>query len=150
SPAPREREGPNPKGWEGEGRASVARETLTRLAFARHPLPRCGRGVNSPSAPLAARPPAALARLGADAGFLLLGARRDLPQRGDDVGELRLGARLVAVERRLHRREMLRRGAAAAADDAGAGVARHPGIGGHQRRRPVIADLAVDIVGDAA
>jgi hypothetical protein len=29
-PAPREREGPGPKGWEGEGIAS--RATLTRLA----------------------------------------------------------------------------------------------------------------------
>ena len=30
SPALREREGPNPKGWEGEGRAGI--DTLTRLA----------------------------------------------------------------------------------------------------------------------
>src|SRR5215468_2616520 len=92
SPAPREREGPNPKDWEGEGRASVARETLTRLAFARHPLPRCGRGVKLSSPPLAARPPAAFAGLGDDAGFLLLGAGGDLPERGDDVGKVRLGA----------------------------------------------------------
>src|SRR5437868_1236036 len=42
SPASREREGPTPEGWEGEG-LSVA-DTLTRLAYARHPLPRCGRG----------------------------------------------------------------------------------------------------------
>ena len=31
SPAPREREGPAPKGWEDEGRASG--DTLTRLAL---------------------------------------------------------------------------------------------------------------------
>src|SRR5258705_8250222 len=33
SPAPREREGPSPQGWEGEGsHKTVAAETLTRLA----------------------------------------------------------------------------------------------------------------------
>src|SRR5437879_9385287 len=43
SPAPREREGPTPKGWEGEGAPSG--ETLTRLGLRpRHPLPHCGRG----------------------------------------------------------------------------------------------------------
>src|SRR5260370_41664866 len=45
SPALRERKGPTPKAWEGEGRCD-GKHTLTRLAAfaARHPLPRCGRG----------------------------------------------------------------------------------------------------------
>src|SRR5437660_9925644 len=43
SPAPREREGPAPKAWEGEG-LSVA-DTLTWPPLrVGHPLPRCGRG----------------------------------------------------------------------------------------------------------
>ena len=47
SPAPREREGPDAKRREGEGFAeSQGGGTLTRLATARHPLPRCGRGAS--------------------------------------------------------------------------------------------------------
>src|SRR5262249_22775806 len=40
SPAPREREGPTPQVWEGEGRWRDPHPAR----FARHPLPRCGRG----------------------------------------------------------------------------------------------------------
>src|SRR5207249_550664 len=48
---PRRRPGekPDPQGREGEGRTGG--DTLTRLAVARHPLPRCGRGVSTPSSP---------------------------------------------------------------------------------------------------
>ena len=49
-----------------------------------------------------------------------------------------------------HRRHMHRAGAAAAADDPRAAVAREPGIGRHHLRRAAVADLAVAVFGDAA
>ena len=54
------------------------------------------------------------------------------------------------IERVAQRLQMLGRSAAAAADDARAGVAYHLGVFRHQLRRAVIADVAFLVVRDAA
>src|SRR5947209_7759888 len=43
SPALREREGPTPKGWEGEGLLGIGHPHPPSGFAVRHPLPRCGR-----------------------------------------------------------------------------------------------------------
>ena len=45
SPALREREGPTPKVWEGEGLRGTIALTRPRLRLG-HPLPQCGRGAS--------------------------------------------------------------------------------------------------------
>ena len=75
------------------------------------------------------------------------GDRTELRLDGREVG---LGTRHVRFERRAHAAQVLRRRAAAAADDARAGIERKPGVDRHQLGRAVEADGAVDILRDAA
>ena len=56
----------------------------------------------------------------------------------------------VPVERGAHRREVLRRRAAAAADDARAGVDRKPRVVGHQLGRAGVVDVLAAELRDAA
>src|SRR5262249_23183417 len=84
------------------------------------------------------------------AAELVLGAGRDLAELGGDGLKAWLLARLVAVEGGADVGKVARRGAAAAADDAGAGVAGEAGIDRHLLGRPVVLDLTLDVVGDAA
>ena len=91
--------------------------------------------------------PRTLADALADRTWPAVGERADL---GDDRVEVRAGDRSCAIDGRPHRREVLRRCAAAAADDAGAGVDGERGVARHQLGGAGVHDLGALEVGDAA
>src|SRR5439155_9293960 len=66
SPALREREGPAPKAWEGEGLRGPGTLTRPRPSARGHPLPRCGRGFEprrlAMSPPALVKPPGFMVR----------------------------------------------------------------------------------------
>ena len=79
----------------------------------------------------------------ARASCLLARRRGDQrPDPRDDVVDARARRLGVGVERDAHGGEMLRRGAAAAADDARAGIDREADIVGHQLGRAGVVDVA--------
>src|SRR5690242_14208136 len=83
-------------------------------------------------------------------GVVALGQSRYRSEPLLDQRDRRPLLRDMGIERAPHGREMRGRRAAAAADDAGAGIAGEPRIVGHQFRGAGIVDVPVMIFGDAA